>query len=111
MRSSRLDLMTRGWFVGDFMPAALRTEACEVAVKRYRAGDADALHHHRIAVEVTLVLAGDVRMLGQTWHAGDIIVLDPGEATAFDALTDAEVVVVKVPGEKADKYAGAPVEL
>lgn len=104
MRQARLEDMVKGWFVGAFAPTALATEACEVAVKRYRAGDAEAAHYHKVATEVTLVLDGEVRMCGRTFRAGDIVVLDPGEVTGFEALTDATNVVVKCPGARDDKY-------
>ena len=107
MITGKLQDMFKGWFVGDFDPTLLRTDACEVAVKSYRAGDAEELHHHKIATEVTLILSGRVRMCGQEWGEGDIIVLEPGEATDFVALTDAVNVVVKTPGAKNDKYLGA----
>ena len=108
MRSARLDDMIRGWFVGDFEPTALRTDAVEVAVKRYQAGDSEELHHHQIATELTAVLSGEVRMCGQVWGPGDIIVLDPGEATSFEAISAATVIAVKTPGARGDKYPGSP---
>ena len=37
----------------------------------------------------------------------DIVVLEPGEATDFVALTDASNVVVKVPGAANDKFLSA----
>ena len=43
-------------------------------------------------------------MRDQVWEAGDIIVLEPGEVTSFEAMTDATTVVVKVPGALNDKY-------
>jgi quercetin dioxygenase-like cupin family protein len=43
-------------------------------------------------------------MLDQTWQSGDIVVIEPGEVSSFTALTDATLVVVKVPGAKDDKY-------
>ena len=107
MNTGKLQDMFKGWFVGDFDPSLLRTEACEVAVKTYKAGDSEELHHHKVATEVTLILSGRVRMCGKEWGAGDIIVLEPGEATDFVALTDAVNVVVKTPGAKNDKYLGA----
>jgi len=110
VNSGRLEDMFKGWFVGDFEPTLVRTQACEVAVKNYRAGDAEELHHHKVATEVTLVLSGRVRMCGREWGAGDIIVLEPGEATDFVALTDAVNVVVKTPGASNDKYLGAPAD-
>lgn len=104
MRHARLDAMVKGWFVGSFTPTALSTAACEVAVKKYRVGDSEASHVHRIATELTLVLSGRVRMGEQEWRAGDIIVLDPGDATDFEALEDSVTVVVKVPGALGDKH-------
>jgi len=77
-------------------------------VRTYRAGDREVAHYHRVAVEVTLVLSGRIRMAGQDWGEGDIIVLDPGEATEFEALTDAVNVVVKVPSVRDDKYLVSP---
>lgn len=104
MNHSRLDDMIKGWFVGSFEPTALKTDACEVAVKRYKAGDYESPHYHRIATEITVVLEGKVRMSGNEWGAGDIIVLPPGEITDFEALTDAVNVVVKTPGAPNDKF-------
>jgi hypothetical protein len=99
--------MVKGWFVGDFAPSALRSAACEVAIKHYRAGDREALHHHRIAAEVTAIVSGEVRMRGRVFGPGDIVVLEPGEATEFEALTDTVNVVVKLPSLRDDKYPGA----
>ncbi|QBX38796.1 hypothetical protein E4M02_11830 [Brevundimonas sp. S30B] len=107
MRHARLEDMTKGWFVGDFAPTALQTDVCEVAVKHYKAGDREVLHHHKVGTEVTLIVSGRVRMLDKEWGPGDILVLEPGEATAFEALTDALNVVVKTPSAKDDKYEGA----
>ncbi|GAA4680013.1 hypothetical protein [Frondihabitans cladoniiphilus] len=104
MKHSRLEDMTGGWFVGGFTPTALSTESAEVAVKSYKAGDYEAKHLHKVATEVTLILSGRVRMAGGEFGAGDIIVLEPGEATDFEALTDATNVVVKTPGALGDKY-------
>ena len=104
MNPLKLDDMIRGWFVGSFQPTALDTQACEVAVKNCSAGEHEARHYHKIATEVTLVLSGQVRMLDRTWNAGEIVVIQPGQATEFDALTDATLVVVKVPGATGDKY-------
>jgi quercetin dioxygenase-like cupin family protein len=102
--------MIRGWFVGPFEPTLLNTEGFEVAVKCYSAGDSESTHHHRVATEITVIVSGSVEMCGQRWSAGDIVVLEPGEASAFRAITDAINVVVKVPGVPGDKYPGLPEE-
>lgn len=105
MNTAHLGDMVKGWFVGGFTPTAFSTEACEVGVKVYKAGDSEVAHYHKIATEITLVLSGSVSMRGHIWKEGDIIVLEPGDITAFEALTDAATVVVKVPGALDDKYA------
>ncbi len=104
MNTSRLEEMVNGWFVGAFDPTAHRTQACEVAVKTYLAGAVEPAHFHKVATEITLVLSGTVRMCGRDFSAGDIVVLQPGEVTSFQALTDTTNVVVKVPGVSNDKY-------
>jgi quercetin dioxygenase-like cupin family protein len=104
MNVHRLEQMTRGWFVGDFAPTLYRTGAVEVGIKHYAAGDREARHLHRIATELTAVVAGRVAMDGRELQAGDIVVLEPGEASDFVALTDATVVAVKLPGAPDDKY-------
>lgn len=100
----RLEDMVGGWFVGAFSPAALRTDAAEVSVKRYSAGDTEDSHEHRIATEVTLLLHGRALMCGREVVAGDILVLPPGTPTAFAALEDCTTVVVKTPSVLGDKH-------
>jgi hypothetical protein len=102
----KLDDMTKGWFVGAFAPTAFHTEAAEVAVKKYSAGDREERHHHKVATELTLILEGRARMNGSTYGEGDIVMIRPGESTDFEALTDLVTVVVKVPGARDDKYPG-----
>lgn len=110
MKHFQLADMVKGWFVGSFSPTAHATTACEVAVKNYKKGDREETHYHKVATEITVVISGQVRILGRVWSAGDIIVLDPYTATDFEALTDASNVVVKLPGASNDKYLGHPAE-
>ncbi len=104
MKKFKLEDMTKGWFVGDFSPAALATDVAEVAVKKYEAGVKEPRHVHKVAPEVTLILEGRARMNDTIYEAGDIVVIDPGESTDFETLTDVTTVVVKVPSVKGDKY-------
>lgn len=104
MKIEKLSNMTKGWFIGNFDPSLHKTNDCEIGVKSYNAGDYEKKHYHRIATEYTVVIKGKVRMFDQEFSEGDIIVVEPGEATDFTALTDAMNVVVKIPGANNDKY-------
>ncbi len=104
MYSAKLDTMVKGWFVGNFSPSLYPTNDVEVAVKRYQKGESDKAHFHKIATEITVIISGKVRMFDKEWNSGDIVVAEPGDATAFTALEDSVNVVVKIPGANDDKY-------
>lgn len=104
MKALMLKDMKRGWFVGAFEPTALRTDLCEAAVKHFQAGDKEAAHFHKIATEVSVVISGEVKMFNKVWKPGDIVIAEPGDVTSFEALTDAVLSVVKLPGVLNDKY-------
>ena len=104
MKVDKLDSMQRGWFVGGFSPTAYKTTDCEVAVKRFKKGEKEEAHFHKIATEITVVISGKVKMFDKEWNSGDIVTAEPGDITSFEALTDAVLSVVKHPGVLNDKY-------
>ena len=105
MKVAKLEDMFKGWFVGNFDPTLLRTNDVEVAVKSYKKGDYETKHFHKIATELTVIISGRVRMNGVEYGKGDIIVMEPNEATDFEWLEDGtKNVVVKIPGANNDKY-------
>ncbi|TKX28192.1 hypothetical protein CQA38_08600 [Campylobacter sp. MIT 12-5580] len=106
MKNYKLDEMIRGWFVGNFEPSIFKTNDVEVGVKEYKKGDAEEKHHHKIAIEITVIISGKVKMNDMEYSKGDIVVIYPGEATDFEALEDTISVVVKLPGANNDKYLG-----
>jgi len=103
-----LNEMVKGWFIGLFNPAVFSTAEVEVAVKSYKAGEYEPVHHHKIATEITVIAVGSVRMMGKEYKTGSIIVQEPNDATDFLALTDVVTSVVKIPGVPNDKYLGEP---
>lgn len=104
MKSSKIDKMYKGWFIGNFLPTLYSTNDVEVALKTYVAGDYEKKHFHKISTEFTVVVSGEVKMFEQNWVEGDIIIASPGDATDFTAVTDAKCMVVKIPGALNDKY-------
>jgi hypothetical protein len=107
MRRHKLQEMVKGWFVGEFKPSVFSTNACEVAVKKYKRGDVEAAHFHLVATEITVVITGKICMAGIELADGDIVVLEPGEVSSFEAISDAVSVVVKLPGALNDKFFAA----
>ena len=104
MKLNKLNEMFKGWIVGNFEPSLYKTNDFEVAVKKYKAGDKDEKQYHKVATEITVVVSGMVLMNGVIYNSGDIITIEPGEATDFEALSDSVTTVIKVPCVKDDKY-------
>ena len=99
-----LDAMIGGWFVGDFEPSVIRTKDFEVAVKKYKAGDKEARHMHKVATELTVIISGKVLMNSQEYDEGSIIQISPNTSSDFEAIEDTVTVVVKTPSVAGDKY-------
>ena len=96
--------MFKGWFIGDFEPSLFKTNAVEVGVKKYLAGNYENSHFHKIATEFTVIISGEVEMNGVIFKENDIIKIVPNVVTNFKAITDVITVVVKLPGANDDKY-------
>lgn len=100
----KLGDMKNGWFIGDFLPSLFKSSHFEVAVKEYPKGSFEPKHFHKIATEITVIAVGLVRMNGKEYTKGDIIVIEPGISTDFEALENSITTVVKIPSASNDKY-------
>ena len=106
MRKGNLKDMIKGWFIGQFEPTLFHSKDVEVGIKKYKKGDAEEKHHHKVATEITVIVSGKVRMNDQIYKENDIVVTEPFESTDFLALSDSITAVVKLPGALNDKYDG-----
>jgi hypothetical protein len=104
MEYFKLDDMLNGWFIGNFEPSLYNTNEVEVAIKKYKAGDFENAHYHKIATEFTAVIRGEVEMNGRRFRENEIIKIAPNVITSFKAITDVITLVVKLPGANNDKY-------
>lgn len=96
--------MKSGWFIGDFEPSLFKTNNFEISVKKYKKGEYERSHYHKIATEFTVITSGRVKMNGVEYKDGDIIKIYPNESTDFLVLEDTITTVVKIPSVKNDKY-------
>lgn len=94
----------KGWFIGNFDPSLFQTDFFEVCYKKFKAGEKEDKHHHKIATEYTLVTSGVVSINGVEYRDGNIIVVNLGEVVEFVSITDSSIVAVKIPCVKGDKY-------
>jgi quercetin dioxygenase-like cupin family protein len=94
----------KGWFIGNFEPSLLKSDDFEIGIKKYKAGEYEEKHLHKIATEYTVIVSGKVEMNGKEYNSDDIIVIKPNESTDFKVLEDSVTVVVKTPCVKNDKY-------
>ena len=78
MKIDNLDKMIGGWFIGNFEPSLLKTNDCEVAVKRYNKGDYEGHHYHKIATEYTVIINGRIKMNGIEYGTVNVVVKIPG---------------------------------
>ena len=104
MDKHNIDDFVRGWFVGGFEPTLFKTTDVEVALQKFNKGDKEASHCHKIATEITVIVSGKAKMKGVILKEGDIVRINPGEYTDFEALEDTVTTVVKLPGALNDKY-------
>jgi hypothetical protein len=94
----------RGWFIGDFPEAVVRTKEFEVCWQGNKAGAVDRPHMHKVITEVQLITAGRMVINGEEFGPGDIYVSEPGEAYHARYLEDTKVVAIKFPSVPDDKY-------
>ena len=98
------DTGDRGWFIGNFDRAAVKTKDFEVCWQTNPAGAKDTPHYHKVITEVQLIVRGRIIINGVEFEPGDIYVSDPGEHYYGEYLEDTEVVAIKFPSIPSDKY-------
>ena len=96
--------MSRGWFIGDFEPSALRTKNFEVGVGHHKKGEIWDKHYHKLATEITLILDGKIQINDEIFVKGDILIIDPNEVAAPVFLEETNYVVIKTISDKNDKH-------
>lgn len=100
----KIEDFTKGWLVGNFEPALIKSKDIEVGIKFYKKGDIESNHYHKIATEYTVVVSGSVKMLNSIFNQGEIVIIEPNICNQFECLEDACLMVLKTPSAANDKY-------
>ena len=104
MKIDRIEDMIGGWFVGDFEPTAYKTKDFEVSYKIHPKGEIWDNHYHKEATEINYLIRGKMNLSGTELTQGDIFTIYPNEVAIPEFLEDCELIVVKTPSVKEDKY-------
>jgi hypothetical protein len=104
LKLNNLKKFFKGWYIGNFSPTLFKTDQFEIAVKKYKKGEIEEKHFHKLAAEYTLIVYGKVNMNGIIYKKNDIITIEPNHSTDFIAMKKSCTVVVKIPSIANDKY-------
>jgi len=104
MKIDKIENMVGGWFIGDFEPSVLKTKDFEVCYKFHPAGEVWDNHYHKVATEINYLIRGKMNLSGIELNQGDIFTIYPDEVAIPEFLEDCELIVVKTPSIKGDKY-------
>ena len=104
MKFFTTDQFKQGWIIGNFEPSIIMTPHCELAIKRYKAGDIDERHVHHKAEEITVIVSGIFQMNKKTLQADDIVLIEKNESSEFTCIEDGAVVSFKIPSVIGDKH-------
>lgn len=88
---------TKGWFIGNFEPAILKTDQFEVGVQKHTRGAFVEKHYQKHATEYNVIITGRLMANGKELSTGDIFVYLPEEVTDVVFLEDTEILCVKTP--------------
>lgn len=90
---------TKGWMVGEFRPAAYRTDGWEFAHHYHEKGFVGTDHMHRSSTEMNYIVFGVVRVKGKTLGRGDMFIFTPGEwCGKVEFLEDTDLIVLRNKG-------------
>lgn len=103
MQVDKVEDFFKGWIIGNFAPSLHVNSDFEVAIKFFKAGEAEAAHMQLIATEITVVIEGEIRLGDAFFTRGDVITIPPHEVADFVSITDSSLVCIKFPSLPNDK--------
>jgi mannose-6-phosphate isomerase-like protein (cupin superfamily) len=103
MEITKLDKMTRGWFIGDFEPSVFKTNNFEVGYLHHKQGEFWESHYHQFCDEYNLLVKGKMKINNKIINENEICFIPKGISSSPEFLEDCFIVCVKVPSIPNDK--------
>lgn len=94
----------RGWFIGNFEPAVLKTDQFEVGLLTHTKGEKWPKHYHAQHTEYNLLVKGKMLICNDVINEGEVFILSPNEIADPEFLEDCLVLCVKQPSVPGDKH-------
>lgn len=104
MKILKIKDMKEGWFIGNFEPAAFKTDEFEVCYKEHKAGEQWDTHYHKEATEINYLVDGKMNIQNKELNKGDIFILHPFEIADPIFIEDCTVLIIKTPSIPGDKF-------
>ncbi len=93
-----------GWFIGNFEPTSFNTTDFEVCYKFHKRNETWPAHYHKIATEINYLIKGKMIIQGKELISGNVFIISPYEIADPIFIEDCELIVVKIPSIKTDKF-------
>lgn len=94
----------RGWFIGHFKESIIQTDHLEVGRLKHEKGHIHQNHYHSEATEINVLLKGSMSINNRKIIQGDVFTLHKNQIVCPIFDEDCELLCVKVPSIKNDKY-------
>ena len=104
IRVSQMTDMKRGWFLGNFLPAAYSSKDVEVGILEHKKGEEWSAHVHKRGDEINVLISGYMRINNLDLVTGQVFVIPKGHLTKAVFYEDCKIVCVKLPSDTKDKY-------
>jgi len=104
MKIDKIKDFQGGWFIGNFEPSIYKTNLFEVCYKQHFKNEKWPKHYHKKATEINYLINGSMTIQGIQLNKGDIFTIYPNEIADPIFLEDCELIVIKMPSIKDDKY-------
>lgn len=105
MLVSHISKFKGGWYIGNFTPSLYINKNFEVCLKTHHKKEKIAVHYHKRATEINLVIKGRMFVNQKLLKKGDIFILKKKEIVHAKCIsTTAQIIVIKFPSNSRDKF-------